>query len=50
MNEETRQSCEECDAGKLERLHDEQDTLTMTRVTSVVDRFNSSFYIAFWCC
>ena len=40
-------SCEECDARRLERLQDEQDTPTRTRVIPVVDRCNLSFYIAF---
>ena len=46
---ETREigSCEECDARRLERLQDEQDTSTRTRVIPVVNRSNSSFYIAF---
>ena len=38
---------EECDPRRLERLQDEQDTSTTTRVIPVVDRSNSSFYIAF---
>ena len=40
-------SCEECDARRLDRLQDEHDTSATTRVVPVVDRSNSSFYIAF---
>ena len=40
-------NCEECDAGRPERLQDEQHTSTRTRIILVVDRSNSSFYIAF---
>ena len=43
----TRESYEEYDARKLEELQDKQDTSTRTRVKPVVDRSNSSFYIAF---
>ena len=43
-----RESGEECDARILERRQDEQDTSTRPRVIPVVvDRSNSSFYIAF---
>ena len=40
-------SCLECDARRLERLQDEQHTPTRTRMIPVVDRSNSSFYVAF---
>ena len=40
-------SCEECAARRSERLQDEQHTSTRTCIIPVVDRFNSSFYIAF---
>ena len=40
-------SCEECDSRRSERLQDEQHTSTRPRIIPGVDRFNSSFYIAF---
>ena len=39
--------CEESDARRLKRLQDEEHTSTRTPVIPVVNRSNSSFFIAF---